>query len=155
MTITEDLLMKLAEDPVAVLNRGYRAQERIAARSNRIKHWREIAVSITVNPENTGGGSGGGPSLKTENCVIKIMELEEEIKDEIAELVEVEKEAGAIIKALVEDPNHKAVLEHRYVEQKRWEEIAVEMGYTFRWTQTLHQRALKELRENAKNALVA
>lgn len=146
MIFSDEILTKLAEDPVPVLNRGYRAEERIAGRRGRIRHWREIAESITANPENASGG-GGGPSKKVENCVIKIMELEEEILAEIEELQQLARETTEIISVFVEDPNYKAVLEHRYVEQKRWEEIAVEMGYTFRWTQELHRRALRALKE--------
>lgn len=148
MSFSVEILTKLAEDPVPVLNRGYRAEERIAGRRGRIKHWREIAESITANPENASGG-GGGPSKKVENCVIKIMELEEEILDEIAALQDLARETSEIISVFVEDPNHKAVLEHRYVEQKRWEEIAVIMSYTLNWTIVLHRRALQALKESA------
>lgn len=147
MNFSDEILKKLAEDPVPVLNRGYRAKERIAGRKQRIDHWREIAASITANPENVGGG--GGPSKKVENCVLKIMALEEEIKEEISALVTLEQETSEIIREFVEDPNYKAVLEHRYVEQKRWEAIAVEMGYTFRWTQELHRRAVREVKASA------
>lgn len=45
--MTEELLQSLTEDPMAVLNRGYRAKERIAARQKRIEEWRQIAESIT------------------------------------------------------------------------------------------------------------
>lgn len=152
MNFSVEILTKLAEDPVPVLNRGYRAEERIAGRRGRIKHWREIAESITANPENASGG-GGRPSKKVENCVIKIMELEEEILDEIETLRGLVSETAEIIATFVEDPNYKAVLEHRYVEQKRWEEIAVEMGYTFRWTQELHRRALSALKVSAAERL--
>ena len=154
MNFSNEILIKLAEDPVPVLNRGYRAEERIAGRRGRIKHMREIAESITANPENASGG-GGGPSKKVENCVIKIMELEEEIVAEIEALSDLVRETASIITTFVDDPNYKAVLEHRYVEQKRWEEIAVEMGYTFRWTQELHRRALRALKASVAEYLSA
>ena len=148
-----EIIKQLAEDPVPVLNRGYRAKERIAAREERIASWRQIAESITANPEHASGG--GGPSNKVEKCVLSIMELEEEIRDEIIEIAGYELEAGQIIKALVEDVNYKTVLEHRYLSYLRWEEIAVKMNYTFRWTQELHRRAVDALREAAAEKLSA
>ena len=136
--MTEEVLQLLSDDPMVVLNRGYRAKERIAARQKRIEEWRQIAESITANPENASSG-GGYPTSKTENCVVAIMTLQEEIKDEIKELVE--------------DLNFKTVLELRYLSYLRWEEIAVRMNYTFRWTQELHRRALLALQE-AASALI-
>lgn len=147
--MTEELLQSLAEDPMAVLNRGYRAKERIAARQERIEQWRQIAESITANPENASSG-GGYPSSKTENCIVAIMTLEEEIKDEITEIAGFELQTSQIIKELLDDLNYKTVLEYRYLNYLRWEEIAVRMNYTFRWTQELHRRALLALQEAAK-----
>ena len=146
--MTEEVLQSLSDDPMAVLNRGYRAKERIAARQKRIEEWRQIAA----NPENASSG-GGYPTSKTENCVVAIMTLQEEIKDEIMEIADFERQTSQIIKELVEDLNFKTVLELRYLSYLRWEEIAVRMNYTFRWTQELHRRALLALQE-AASALI-
>lgn len=150
--MTEEVLQLLSDDPMVVLNRGYRAKERIAARQKRIEEWRQIAESITANPENASSG-GGYPISKTENCVVAIMTLQEEIKDEIMEIADFERQTSQIIKELVEDLNFKTVLELRYLSYLRWEEIAVRMNYTFRWTQELHHRALLALQE-AASALI-
>ena len=147
--MTEEILQSLAEDPVSVLNRGYRAKERIAARQKRIEEWRQIAESITANPENASSG-GGYPTSKTENCVVAIMALEEEIRDEIIEIADFERQTSQIIREFVEDQNFKTLLELRYLSYLRWEEIAVKMNYTFRWTQELHHRALTALKEVAE-----
>ena len=152
--MTEEILQSLAEDPVSVLNRGYRAKERIAARQKRIEDWRQIAESITANPENASSG-GGYPTSKTENCVVAIMTLEEEIRDEIIEIADFERQTSQIIKELIEDLNFKTVLELRYLSYLRWEEIAVKMNYTFRWTQELHRRALTALKEAASTLIPA
>ena len=112
--MTEEVLQLLSDDPMVVLNRGYRAKERIAARQKRIEEWRQIAESITANPENASSG-GGYPTSKTENCVVAIMTLQEEIKDEIMEIADFERQTSQIIKELVEDLNFKTVLELRYL----------------------------------------
>lgn len=148
MTFTADLLRQLIEDPIPVLNNGYRTKERIAARQERIAEWRQIAESITQNVSGAPGGHGF-PTSKTEKCVISIVELEDQIRDEIASLVEDERQTSEIISAFVKDPNHKAVLEYRYLSYLKLEDIAVKMDYTFRWTQELHRRAVQSLKDNA------
>ena len=40
--MTEEVLQSLSDDPMAVLNRGYRAKERIAARQERIEGDRRL-----------------------------------------------------------------------------------------------------------------
>ena len=110
--MTEEVLQSLSDDPMAVLNRGYRAKERIAARQERIEEWRQIAESITANSENASSGSGY-PTSKTENCVVAIVTLQEEIKSEIMEIADFERQTSQIIKELVEDLNFKTVLELR------------------------------------------
>nr|DAH15974.1 MAG TPA: Protein of unknown function (DUF722) [Bacteriophage sp.] len=150
--MTEELLRSLAEDPAPILNSGYRAKERIAARKERITQWRHIAESITANPENASGG-GGYPASKVENCVAAISVLEHEIMSEIEELTAIERQTAQIIHDLVADPNCKMVLELRYLCYLRYEEIAVRMNYTFRWTQELHRRAVLSV-QNAASALL-
>ena len=98
MSFSAEIIQELCKDPVRVLNRGYRAKERIADRRERIESWRQVAESITANPEHSGGG---GLSNKVEKCVLGIMELEEEILDEISEIKSLESENSKIIAAFI------------------------------------------------------
>ena len=124
------------------LNRGYRAKDRIAAKQERIDHWRQIAESITAEIKPSGGVSTS-PSKKIENCVCNIVDLQDEIQSEIDELVAVEREVEKAIVAAVVDPTLRAVLEMRYLNYLKWEEIAVRLDVTFRWTMSLHKKALE------------
>ena len=160
--MTEEVLQLLSDDPMVVLNRGYRAKERIAARQKRIEEWRQIAESITANPENASSG-GSYPTSKTliEDAITEKTKAIAVVHyagvscamDEIMEIADFERQTSQIIKELVEDLNFKTVLELRYLSYLRWEEIAVRMNYTFRWTQELHRRALLALQE-AASALI-
>lgn len=154
MSFSPEIIAALCKDPVPILNRGYRAKERIADRQERIESWRQIAEAITANPEHS-GGRGSEPSNRVEKCVLGIMDLESEILDEIEEIKNLELETSKIIAAFVSDPNYKRILELRYLSYKRWEEISVCMGYTFRWTQALRSRALQELKDNAAKSHAA
>lgn len=124
------------------LNRGYRSKERIQAKEERIAEWTRRAESITaeIKPVATFSST---PSKKVEGAACAIVDLQSEIKEEIYDLVCIEKEIGAAINQVITDPTLKALLEMRYLNYLKWEEIAIRLDITFRWTMTLHKRALK------------
>lgn len=43
------------------------------------------------------------------------------------------------------NPEYEQILYKRYCQSKKWEEIALEMNYTYQWVCKLHDRALLEL----------
>ena len=131
------------------LNRGYQSRIRIRAKKERIENWRRIAESITAAIKPVAAFSSM-PSKKVEDCVCNIIELQEEIQEEIDGLVQVEREIGRAITKAVEDPTLRALLEMRYLNYLKWEEIAVRLDMTFRWTMTLHRRALEEFSSKAR-----
>lgn len=131
------------------LNRGYQSRIRIRAKKERIENWRRIAESITAAIKPVAAFSSM-PSKKVENCVCNIIELQEEIQEEIDGLVQVEREIGRAITKAVEDPTLRVLLEMRYLNYLKWEEIAVRLDVTFRWTMTLHRRALEEFSSKAR-----
>jgi DNA-directed RNA polymerase specialized sigma subunit len=81
----------------------------------------------------------GNTSMQT---VDKIVDLQAEIRKEIAELVSLIGEIHAKIE-LLENPIEKAVLTERYINMKSWEEIAEIISYSERNTKYIHGRALK------------
>lgn len=81
----------------------------------------------------------GNTSMQT---VDKIVDLQAEIKNEIAELVNLIAEIHAKIEQL-ENPTERAVLTERYINVKSWEEIAEIIRYSERSTKYIHGRALK------------
>lgn len=131
------------------LNRGYQSRIRIRAKKERIENWRRIAESITAAIKPVAAFSSM-PSKKVEDCVCNIIELQEEIQEEIDGLVQVEREIGRAITKAVEDPTLRALLEMRYLNYLKWEEIAMRLDVTFRWTMTLHRRALEEFSSKAR-----
>lgn len=147
--MTQEIYAELARDPRSVLSRGYRAKDRIAACEERIQRWRERVTSITVDPskEFVAGGSDGRGS---EDQLLHIVVLEEELRDEIVELAGLERETKALIYELIVNPNYRFLLELRYLNYLRWEEIAVRMHYTLDWTKKLHKRILRIISAEAE-----
>lgn len=128
------------------LNQGYHAKARIRAKEERIESWRQIAESITaqIRPDSAGSSL---PSKKVEDCACNIVDLQNEIKEEIAALVQAEREVGKFIKEAPLDETDRFILELRYLNYKKWEEIAVELNYAYRWVMRRHKRAIAVLEE--------
>ena len=78
-------------------------------------------------------------------CVTEA-EIPEEEKDIlINRLEEIKKEIIGAIKK-VENPENLLLLIERYMNYKKWQEIADKLGYSEKWTKTgLHRRALLEI----------
>lgn len=105
------------------------------------QRWRELATRVSPNLSgHPGGGKGGG----TQGAISKIVDLETEINAEIDKLVDKRKEIEGIIQA-VEDSTLRTLLEYRYINGKKWEEIALMMGYDYRYILKIHGKALSML----------
>lgn len=87
--------------------------------------------------------TGSGNTDKIGNAIAKITDLKEEINRDIDKLVDKKREASALLKKL-ENPLHYEVLHKRYVMFESFEQIAFEIGKTYRWACALHGRALQE-----------
>ena len=78
---------------------------------------------------------------RTEDLIIKIMMIEDEIKSDIDKLASLKKEVSDVINA-VEPVECRMLLELRYLCFHTWEDIAAEMNYTVRNVHLLHSKAL-------------
>lgn len=93
--------------------------------------------------------SGSGKS-QVEESAVRLLSLENEVKEDIIEFVLMK---DKIIKEIhqLADANHIKLLYKRYVEFKRLEEIAVEMHYTYIYTRELHGDALNSFQNILHN----
>lgn len=81
---------------------------------------------------------------RREDIIVKIIDLEDRIKEEMRRLVDLKSEIMTAI-AKIEEPEQRIVLEKRYLEFKKWEDIAVEMNRSLRSIYRLHGEALKNV----------
>ena len=79
-----------------------------------------------------------------EDAIIKIIDLENEINQDMMKLVELKKDIIRRVKA-VESAELQTILELRYLSYMRWEEIAIELGYGIDNVFRLHRNALDEI----------
>ena len=72
------------------------------------------------------------------------IELDKEADAALDELNELKKQFCVFIQQLT-DPDERDLLYKRYIEFKKWEQIAVEIGYSESHTKRLHGIAVKKL----------
>lgn len=94
---------------------------------------------ISDMPRNPNHGGS-----KMADAVLKIIELQEEIKKDMIALVQLKREIMEVIKS-VSSLEYQTILEKRYLCFVSWERIAVELGYSIQHTYRLHDAALQEI----------
>ena len=119
-------------------------ERRIEAKLYKIEYYRGLAERVT-NIFSTEKVSGG-VSLRSriEDCVCKIIELEDAVAGDIYELVKLKAEAEQLIRE-VRQAEHQQLLELRYICCKSLEEVADTMGYSYRQVTRLHKAALENI----------
>lgn len=85
----------------------------------------------------------GGSPIDVSDKVARLDELIRAANEEWDELIEMREQAKTLI-AKLESAAQQEVLTKRYIQNKRWEQIAVEMNITWRHTFRIHRAALEE-----------
>lgn len=116
--------------------------------SNEIKSLNEVKQNNkhlrAVSYETDGSQHVSGASNSEENRMIKILELDEKIDEEINHLIQTRIEIFEVI-SKVDDAEMKAVLIDRYLNYKKFEDIAKNMGYDERTVKRKHKKALDKV----------
>ena len=113
---------------------------RIHSKVQQIESLNELATSCTAVLSDMPRNPNRGAS-KVESCVLKIVTLQEEIRNDIDQLVDLKREIMGTVKA-VEDPELQTILEKRYLCFLSWEKIAVDMHYSIQHIYRMHDDAL-------------
>lgn len=87
-----------------------------------------------------------GPTSSIENTIIKIVDYEQEISKDMEKLINMKNNASKEINEI--QGIYGTILEMRYLECMRWEEIAYRLNYGIRHVYKLHGQALKELKKH-------
>lgn len=88
-------------------------------------------------------GSGGGDAMTA--IVAELVDLQQKYEEKRLKLVVAQKEVEDLIDSL--DPLERRLLRCRYIEGKFWEEICVEMNYSWAQVHRYHSEALNRLVE--------
>ena len=112
----------------------------IDCKCDQIKSLRDRLTSISC-PMGEKVQSTKDPDKFT-NPISKIIELEQEINEDIDKLIDLKRVARKVIEQL-DNEVEKMILYKRYFENKTFEQISVEMNYSWRQIHRLHGSALQ------------
>ena len=123
------------------LEQAYRIDQRINCKIEQVSSLHSLATkansTLTDMP-----GSPNRNIHRMEDIIVKIVDLENDINQDIDMLVDLKTEIMQVIKK-VDDLELQTLLEQRYLNFRTWEQIAVDMGYNVRHLYRMHDKALK------------
>ena len=119
--------------------------DRIKMLQEEIRNLKELSVSIgAIQQGEKVMSSTSGDKMADTICLIdeKIEEYEGLVKKFTMTRAKVFKDIGKIDNVV-----YQQILYQKYCALKKWEQIATDMGYGYRWLLRLHGRALEEFRQ--------
>ena len=123
------------------LNRARRIDSEINTLLELVQSTRESLEMITQN-YNQDGSQG----TKNPHKFDRLVELESQVDEKVDELVALKGEIlGTILK--LNDNRQRIALTKYYLEMKTWEQIAVDMNYSWRQIMYIHGNALQEVQK--------
>ncbi|GHU37772.1 hypothetical protein FACS1894105_10500 [Clostridia bacterium] len=114
--------------------------QRISSKIEQVQSLRDLATKATSVMSEV-PPSGSRNVHRMEDVIVKMIDLEQEINDDIDELVDLKSGIMTAIKQ-VNKPEYQTILELRYLCLKTWGQIAEAMNYDERWVRRLHDNAL-------------
>jgi len=125
------------------LSQAYRIDQRINSKLEQVQSLRELATKATAALSDA--PAGGNRNVHSMGEIIgKMIDLEAEINADIDRLVDLKREIVTLVNQ-VANHERQTLLELRYLCFKKWEEIAVAMGYGLHHLYKIHNRALDDI----------
>ena len=127
------------------LSRAYRLDQQIQSKVEQLDRLRACAGYSGQRYGDVKVRSSG-PDSRVESTVLKIMEEERAINEEIDRLVETKRQIREVI-SRVEDVTCRLLLEKRNLLFETWPKICEDMKIGLRWAQTRHRDAVGMVQE--------
>ena len=125
------------------LMKAYRIDQHIRSKLDQIAALHDLAER--VSPVYSDMPKSPNRNVhRLEDIIVRIMDMEQELKQEVNQLLDVKEEIKGYI-GQVDDREGQIVLERRYLCFDRWEDIAGEFGYSVRHIYRIHDGALKKI----------
>ena len=123
------------------LNQGYKIHKEIIAIEKRLEQLNSMIYKVTVKYDRV--NVQGGCNDKTD-VINLIIDEQETAKEKIKAMIEITKQIEKSIEA-VHNTEQRIVLRLRYINFYKWEQIAVETGYSYRYVLMLHHKGIKKI----------
>lgn len=103
------------------------------------EEWRSLAEKMT--PSYSFEPKTQSVTSKVETGAENIVEIDKQLQDQIAKRVRLRLEIAKVIYDL-ESEKHRYLLSSRYIDGKKWEQIALDMNYSVMQIWRMHGEAL-------------
>ena len=127
------------------LSRAYRLDQQIQSKVAQLSRLRACTCGSGLRYGDVKVQSSGQNS-RVEDAVLKIMEEEQAINEEIDRLVEIKRQIREVINQ-VDDVTCRLLLEKRNLLFETWPKICVDLKIGKRWAQTRHKDAVGMVQE--------
>ena len=129
--------------PKEYMSQAYRLDQQIDSKLEQVDSLHHLAAKATSLITGMPGSPNRDRS-SMEDIVIKMIDLEREINQDIDELIDLKKHMVWMVRQ-VSDTEHRMILEKRYMCFEPWEQIALDMGFSIHHLYKVHSEALKEI----------
>lgn len=127
-----------------ILKSAWEAQKQLEADIEQLQRLNDMTLRITPLYSFAPGGANAGTSKQ--DAIAEIVLLQNEIKEDIKRLRLQRQKVYKLIHQL-DDRNMRILLNQRYMQYKKWEEIAADLHYSWQWVHKMHSRALNKLKK--------
>jgi DNA-directed RNA polymerase specialized sigma subunit len=115
----------------------------IKANRDELERLRSVVEAVPSSAHSGNSGQAGTKNDRLVGLTARIIDCEREIHSDIRKYINLKFEIREKINS-VSDLNLRLILQKRYLNFQKWEEIAVDTGVSFRHVLRLHKRALTE-----------
>ena len=123
------------------LSQAYLLDQRVRSKMKQVEELRALACDVKAFAGNE-PVSHTRDVTSLQNAVVKIIEEEQALNDEIDRFVDARRQIRAVIDQ-VPDLTMRLILEKRYLLFEPWEKIVSDLVYTRRWVLHQHRVALE------------
>ena len=128
------------------LRNSYWIYQKLLADKQILSDLRDMADTVRGVSYDKIGGHSSEVFSPVEQAVLKIIEYEQVISEDIGNYADSLKDIDRLISE-VEDPKQQVILRRRYQGFETWENIAAILGYSKKHILRLHGEALKRISE--------
>ena len=121
----------------------------INSKIEQVRSLNELATKVTTVYSDMPHSPNRNTS-RMEETVVKIIDLESEIDRDM----NLKREIMRVVNS-IEPAEYRTILEMRYLQFKKWEQIALLMSTDLRWVYRMHGRALNEVQKIINSPLKA
>lgn len=127
------------------LKQAYRLNELINSDLEELQNLRELSRSVSSPVLEEKVSKTKSTDLPFEKYVIRIVDLEKQIQQEVERLIKLKSDIREAINQM-ENVDEKLLLRYRYINFLNWEEICVNLNVSMRTVHRLHSSALQRLK---------